>query len=380
MSRVLEYGMVGGSLDAFIGNAHRKAISLEGKARLVAGCFSRSYQKTLETGEALHLKKDRMYETLEEMAKKEGEREGGIDFVVIVTPNYAHYDACKAFIDAGINISCEKPLCVTLKQATELERLAKQKNLLFMVTYGYSGYVTAMQIRKMIADGVIGDVRMVMGEYPQGWLAKEDISGNKQGEWRTSPALSGNTNCLGDIGTHIENTVYRMTGLKIKKVLAKMEIIVPGRALDDNSTVMVEYNTGASGVYWSSQIAVGHDNSLRIRIYGSEGSLLWFQEESEKFQLMKHDGQVIEMHRGHPTIKPEAAKYERLPSGHGEGLIEAIGNFYDNYIDCLTAREDGVFTEDMIEYPTIEDGVDGVKYIEACLKSSENGNVWVDME
>lgn len=377
MSKTLKYGMVGGGQGSFIGNAHRRAIGLDGKARLVAGCFSRSYSNTLATGEALEITKDRLYETFEEMARIESTREDSIDFVVIATPNYAHYDACKAFLEAGIPVSCDKPLTVNLDEALELEKLAKEKNLQFMVTYAYSGHVTAMNIKAMIAAGEIGEVRTVMGEYPQGWLAFEDIVG-KQSEWRISPEMGGKTNALGDIGTHIENTIYRMTGLKIKKVLAKMEKIVPNRKLDDNSVVMIEYENGASGVYWASQIAIGHDNGLRIRIYGSKGSILWFQEQPEVINMAKEDGTLVELHRGHSSIKNYAAKYQRLPSGHPEGLLEAFANIYSNYIDCINAQKEGTFSVDMIEYPTVEDGVDGVRFIDACLKSSENGNVWTE--
>ncbi|MHB8061037.1 MAG: Gfo/Idh/MocA family protein, partial [Ruminiclostridium sp.] len=230
----------------------------------------------------------------------------------------------------------------------------------------------------MIAAGEIGEVRTVMGEYPQGWLAAEDVSGNKQGEWRTNPDMAGKTNALGDIGTHIENTIYRMTGLKIKKVLAKMEKVVPKRKLDDNSVVLVEYENGASGVYWASQIAIGHDNGLRVRIYGSKGSILWFQEQPEVINMAKEDGTLLEFHRGHSTIKKAAAKYQRLPSGHTEGLLEAIANIYSNFIDCINAQKEGNFSMDMVEYPTVEDGVDGVRFVEACLKSSKNGNVWTE--
>jgi predicted dehydrogenase len=378
MSKILKYGMVGGGQGAFIGVAHRKAIGLDGKARLVAGCFSRSYNNTLATGEALELEKNRLYKTYEEMARFEGSREDGIDFVVIVTPNYAHYGACKAFLEAGIHVSCDKPLTVSLEQALALEKLAKEKNLQFMVTYAYSGHVTAMHIKAMIAAGDIGEVRTVMGEYPQGWLAFEDVSGNKQGEWRINPEVAGKTNALGDIGTHIENTIYRMTGLKINRVLAKMDKVVPNRKLDDNSVVLVEYENGASGVYWASQIAIGHDNGLRVRIYGSKGSILWFQEQPEVIHMTKADGTMIELHRGHSTIKDCAAKYQRLPSGHTEGLLEAIANIYSNFIDCINAQTEGNFSGDMVEYPTVEDGVDGVRFVEACLKSSENGNVWTE--
>ncbi len=380
MAKVLKYGMVGGSLDALIGDAHRKAINIDAKATLVAGCFSRHYEKTLETGDALNLPTERLYHTYDEMAEKEAAREDCIDFVVIATPNYAHFAACKAFLNAGISVACDKPLCVEVAEAHELEALAKSKNLQFLVTYTYSGHVTAMAIRAMIAAGEIGEIRTIMGEYAQGWLAKEDITGDKQAEWRTDPVYSGKTNCIGDIGTHIENTVYRMTGLKIKKVLAKMEKIVPGRQLDDNATVLVEYDTGASGCYWSSQIAIGHDNGLRVRIYGSKGSILWFQENPEIFHVHRDDGVVQEIHRGHDLIPSCAARYERLPHGLTEGCLEAMANLYSSYIDCLIAEQEGRFTEDMIDYPTIADGVDGIMYVDACLRSSNNGNVWVDFE
>ncbi len=379
MKRMMTYGMVGGGTGAFIGDAHRKALALTGNARIAAGCFSRSYENTLATGAALYIDEDRLYRDYREMAKQESEREDKIDFVVVVTPNNSHFEICKAFLEAGIAVSCDKPVTVSLEEALELERLSLEKNLLFMVTYGYSGHVTAMHIRAMIQAGEIGNIRMVMGEYPQGWLAYEDVSGNKQGEWRTNPDLSGKTNALGDIGTHIENTVLRMTGLKISRLLSKMEKVVPGRTLDDNSVVMVEYENGASGLYWASQIAIGHDNGLRIRIYGSKGSILWFQENPEVITIVREDGTLTELHRGHGSIMPAAKKYERLPSGHTEGLLEAMGNLYVNFTDCLYAVLDGSFTPAMIEYPTIEDGVDGVRFIEACLRSSESGNVWVDM-
>jgi len=375
----LRYGMVGGGPGSFIGAVHRKAINLEGKAELVAGCFSRSLEKTKITAEELGIVMDRCYTTAEEMAQKEAARPDPIDFVVIVTQNYAHYTAAKAFLEAGITVVCEKPLTTTLEDALKLEALANEKDLLFFVTYGYAGHVTAMHCAELIKAGEIGEVRTVMGEYPQGWLAHEDVAGNGQAEWRVCPIMSGGTNALGDIGTHIENLVYRMTGLKIKKVLARMDKVVPGRTLDDNSFVMVEYENGGTGMYWASQIALGHDNGLRVRIYGSEGSILWFQENPEVVQIVKSDGTLTEVHRGHWNIAPGAAKYQRLPSGHTEGLIEAMGNFYVNFMDCLIAKRVGTLTPDMIQYPTLEDGIHGMEFIEACLKSAENGNIWVDI-
>lgn len=377
--RKLTYGMVGGGPGSFIGDAHRRSINLDGMATLVAGCFSRSMEKTLQTAKELHVAEDRCYANYEEMAKAEGARPDGIDFVVIVTPNYAHYGACKAFLEAGIHVSCDKPLCVTGEQASELEALAAEKGLLFMVTYTYMGHVTAKHAREIVKRGDIGKIRAVAAEYPQGWLAYEGEWGGKQGEWRCDPNLSGNTNCMGDLGTHVENAVATMTGLKIKRLLAKMDVVVPGRTLDDNDYVMVEYEGGATGLYWVSQVAIGHDNSLRVRIYGDGGSIQWFQEEPEKITVIKKDGSLTEHHRGYGSIAPGAAKYGRLPSGHPEGWLEAMGNLYRSFMQCILAKEDGSFTEDMIDYPTVHDGAEGIRFVEACLKSAKNGNVWVEL-
>ena len=372
----LNYGMVGGGPGSFIGDAHRRSINLDGQAQLVAGCFSRTLEKCRQTGAELGIAEDRCYATFEEMAKAEA---GKLDFVVVVTPNVSHYPVCKAFLEAGINVSCDKPLCLTVEQADELVALAKAKDLLFLVTYTYTGHVTAKHIRKFIEAGKLGKIRTVMAEYPQGWLAYEGEWGGKQGEWRCDPSLSGDTNCLGDLGTHIENAVATMTGLKIKRVLAKMDIVVPGRKLDDNDFVLVEYEGGATGMYWASQVAIGHDNSLRVRIYGDGGSIQWFQEEPEKITVIAKDGTLNELHRGYGSIAPGAAKYGRFPSGHPEGWFEAMGNLYRSFMECIAAKQDGTFTEDMIDYPTVADGAEGIRFMEACLKSARNGNIWVDL-
>ena len=260
MSSTLTYGMVGGGPGAFIGDAHRKAIAVDSSAKLVAGCFSRSPEKTKAQGEALGLEPARCYADYKEMAAAESQREDGIDFVVVVTPNATHYEICKAFLEAGIHVACDKPLATDSAQARELADLAEEKGLLFMVTYTYMGHVTAKYIRDLIKAGEIGTVRTVMAEYPQGWLYNENDWGGKQGEWRCDPARSGRVNCLGDLGTHVENAVATMTGLKVKRVLAKMDVVVPGRKLDDNDQILVEYEGGATGVNWTSQFAIGCDN------------------------------------------------------------------------------------------------------------------------
>ncbi len=375
----LTYGMVGGGPESFIGDAHRKALNIDGQTVLTAGCFSRTLEKCRVTGEALGVSDDRCYASFKEMAKAEAAREDGIDFVVVVTPNVSHYPVCKAFLEAGIHVVCDKPLCLEVAQAEELCKLAMEKNLLFMVTYTYMGHVTAKHIREYIRQGKLGKIRTVMAEYPQGWLAYEGEWGGKQGEWRCDPKQSGGTNCLGDLGTHIENAVATMTGLKVKRLLAKMDVIVPGRTLDDNDVVMVEYEGGATGCYWSSQVAIGHDNDLRVRIYGENGSIEWRQETCEKVTIIERDGTIIERHRGNGGIDPKAASYGRLPSGHTEGWLESMANLYCSYVNCLRAVKDGSFTADMIDFPTVHDGAEGIKFLHACLRSNANGNTWEEL-
>ena len=379
MSEILRYGMVGGGPGSFIGDAHRRAISLDGTAVLCAGVFSRSPEKSLETAKSLHLDPSRCYSDYQEMAEKEAARPDGIDFVVVVTPNVSHYEICKAFLEAGIHVACDKPLVTTAEEAEELKKIADEKGLLFMVTYTYTGHVTMKYMRDLVKNGEIGTVRTVMAEYPQGWLYNENDWGGKQGEWRCDPAQSGRVNCLGDLGTHVENAVATVTGLKIKRVLAKMDVVVPGRKLDDNDQILVEYEGGATGINWTSQFAIGCDNSLRLRIYGSKGTLLWFQETPEEVTLIREDGIARTIKRGYGAVTPDAAKYGRLPSGHTEGWLEAMGNLYDSFGACVLAKKEDRFTPDLIDYPTIEEGVAGLKYVEACLKSSENGNVWVEL-
>ena len=375
----LRYGMVGGGPESFIGDAHRKAINIDALATLTAGCFSRTPEKCRVTGQLLGVAEDRCYASYEEMARAEAARADGIDFVVVVTPNVSHYPICKAFLEAGIHVSCDKPLCLEVWQAEELEQLAKEKGLLFLVTYTYMGHVTAKHIRDYIAAGKLGKIRTVMAEYPQGWLAYEGEWGGKQGAWRCDPAQSGGVNCLGDLGTHVENAVSTLTGLKIKRVLAKMDVVVPGRVLDDNDVVMVEYEGGATGLYWTSQFAIGHDNDLRVRIYGENGSILWSQENCEKVTMIARDGTITERHRGNGGIEAGAAAYGRLPSGHTEGWLESMGNLYKSFICCVKAKKDGSFTPEMIDFPTVSDGAEGVKFVHACLRSNREGNIWVEL-
>ena len=376
MKRILSYGMAGGGKGSLIGPAHREAIGLDGRAVLKAGCFSRDADNNRQTGAEWGVDTDRIYEDFREMAKAESCRYDGIDFVVIVTPNVSHYAIARAFLEAGIAVVCDKPLAVTVEQAEELYELARQKGILFMVTYVYSGYTMVRQARCMVQKGMIGQIRTIAAEYPQGWLAEEDMSGNRQAAWRLDPEQAGKSNTLADI----ENTVYRMTGLSVCRLLARMEHVVPGRKLDDNSAVWVEYDNGASGMYWASQIAIGHDDGLRVRIYGEEGSLHGFQEGGEKLLYYKKDGTRMELHKGDAILDPKAAVYDRMPCGHSEGWIGALANHYCNFIECLRAKQAGEAWEQMKEFPDAHDGVLGMRFIEACVESQENGNVWVVMQ
>ncbi len=375
----ITYGMVGGGPGSFIGEAHRRAINLDDSAKIVAGCFSRDAEKNLSTGVALRIPEDRCYSSYEQMAIMESQRPDPIDFVIVVTPNVTHYPICKTFLKAGIHVVCDKPLCFTTQQAQELCRLAEEKNLLFMVTYTYMGHVIVKHIREYIASGKIGKIRTVMAEYPQGWLAHEGESGGKAGSWRCDPSQSGGVNCLGDLGTHVENAVATMTGLKIKRVLAKMDVVVPGRVLDDNDVVLLEYEGGATGCYWSSQFAIGHANDLRVRIYGEKGSILWSLERSEHVTVIEEDGTTVTLQRGGVNIDSSAAAYNRLPAGHAEGWLESMANLYRSYVRCVRAYREGNFTHNMIDYPTVKDGLDGIKFIEACLKSQKEGNIWIEV-
>ena len=376
----LRYGMIGGGQGAFIGDVHRKSIALDGLAELTAGCFSRSVDNTVATGKALGLAPDRCYKTFEEMAEGEAKRPDKIDFVVIVTPNDSHFAAAKAFLNSGIHVVCDKPLTWEVAEAQELADLAKKNKLLFGVTYTYTGYPAVKHIREMIRKGEIGEIRFVNAEYPQEWLATPIEKGDaKQAKWRTDPKISGKSNCVGDIGSHAENMVSYMTGLKIKSLCARLDKFVEGRVLDDNASIMVEYEGGAKGMYWSSQIAVGYDNALRVRIFGSKGTIQWFQELPNYIEIFKLDKPKEYWSRGRDGFYPHAQSYSRIPGGHPEGYFEALGNLYKTYMGALTKLKAGQTpSEADLDFPAAEMGIDGVKFINKCVESSGKGAVWVN--
>ena len=376
----LKYGMIGGGQGAFIGDVHRKSISLDGLAELAAGCFSRFSENTLATGRALGVSADRCYKTFEEMAEQEAKRPDKIDFVVIVTPNNSHFAAAKAFLTRGIHVMCDKPLTCELAEAEELAELAKKNKLLFGVTYTYTGYPAVKHIRELIKKGEIGDIRFVNAEYPQEWLATPAEKGdNRQAKWRADPNISGKSNCVGDIGSHIENMVSYMTGLRIKSLAARLDKIVEGRVLDDNASVMIEYNGGAKGLYWSSQIAVGYDNALRVRVFGSKGTIQWSQELPNYFDLFKLGQPGERWSRGRDGFYPHAQGYSRIPSGHPEGYFEALANIYKTFIGALAKIKAGQTPgEADMDFPGVDMGVDGVKFINKCVESSDSGAVWIN--
>ena len=376
----LKYGMVGGGQGSFIGDVHRKSIAMDSLAELIAGCFSRSADNTIATGAALGLTPERCYKSFEEMAEKEANRPDKIDFVVIVTNNNTHYAAAKAFLTRGFHVFCEKPLCWEISEAQELLDLAKKNKLLFGVNYSYTGYPAVKQIREMISKREIGEIRFVNAEYPQEWLATPLEKGDsKQAKWRTDPNMAGKVNCLGDIGSHIENMISYTKGLRIKSVCARLDKIVEGRVIDDNASIMLEYEGGAKGIYWSSQIAVGYDNALWIRIFGSKGTIQWAQELPNYFEVFKIGQPNEHWSRGKDTFYPHAQSYSRIPSGHPEGYFEAFANIYKTFTGALSKIKAGETPDKAdMDFPGLEMGLDGVKYINKCVESSSKGAVWVN--
>ncbi|MCJ7488082.1 MAG: Gfo/Idh/MocA family oxidoreductase, partial [Candidatus Aminicenantes bacterium] len=335
----LRYGMVGGGQGAFIGDVHRKAIALDGKAEIVCGAFSQNYDNTLATGESLGLPRDRLYRTFEDMIRAEAGRPDRPHFISIVTPNSTHCAAAKLALEHGFAVVCEKPLATNSRDAADLVCLVRETGLLFCVTYAYSGYPMVKHIRDIVARGELGDIRFVNGEYPQEWLAtKLEDTGQKQAAWRTDPTLAGISNCVGDIGSHIEFMVGHMTGLGIESLCARLDRFGPGRPLDDNATIMINYKDGARGVYWSSQIALGHDNALRLRIYGTKGAVEWFQETPNTARVSFLDRPTGTISRGRDPMSPRAQGLSRLPSGHPEGYFEGFANIYSTFITALAKK------------------------------------------
>lgn len=380
-SGVLRFGMVGGAAGSLIGDVHRKGALFDDQAQLVAGSFSANFERTLHTGERLGLDRERLYGTFEEMAEKEAEREDPIDFVVIVTPNFLHYAAARAFLLQGIHVVCDKPLTLTVEEAEELARLAQEQGLLFCVTYTYSQCAALKQAQLMIKNGEIGDIQVVMAEYSQGWLATDlENQGNKQASWRTDPKRSGVSNCVGDIGTHIEHTISYVTGLEIEALSARLDHFGGNdRPLDTNAVIMLRYTNGAIGSYWCSQVAVGYDNGFMIRIFGTKGTIEWRQEEPNYLDVLKLGQPRQRLSRGNDYLYPEAAAISRLPAGHPEGYCETFANLYLKFTSALLKLKQGSEpSEADSDFPDAADGIRGVRFVHACVESSQLGSTWVE--
>ncbi|MDL2293014.1 Gfo/Idh/MocA family oxidoreductase [Ruminococcaceae bacterium OttesenSCG-928-D13] len=379
----LRYGMVGGGLNAFIGGVHRQAISFEGTADLVAGCFSSDAAANKECGAFYRMADDRVYASFDEMAKAEGAREDKIDFVTVVTPNILHYAAAKAFLEQGIHVFCEKPLCFEVDEAKELKKLAEEKGLLFGVGYSYSGNVMVKQARELVQKGVIGEVINVNAEYLQEWLIDDigagDQTMNKLSVWRKDPKVAGISNCVGDIGTHIENTVSYITGLRVKRLAAMLDYY--GQPLDLNANILVEFDNGSHGVFASSQVCVGHMNGLVVRIFGTKGAIEWVQE-NPNILYVTLKGQPMQIYnRGMAYVEDYPASLSRIPSGHPEGLYVAFANMYHAFINAVLNKVNGKpLGKEELDFPTVDDGVAGVEFIQAAVKSARNGATWVDVE
>jgi len=379
LSNRLTYGMVGGGVGSFIGPVHKAAIAIDHSADLVCGSFSRDKEKNLATGLDWQIAHDRIYTDFEQMAKAEAKRPDGIDFVVIVIPNNLHYKCSKAFLENGINVVCDKPLAFTPEEGYELMKLASEKGLEFMVTYTYTGYPMVNEAKRIIADGEIGAIRMVMAEYPQGWLAdRAEDTDNKQAQWRVDPERAGLSCCVGDIGTHVENMVHYVTGLEIDRLSASLDSFVEGRKLDDNARINIEYKGGAKGIYWSSQIAISEENGLKFRIYGTKGALEWEQEKPNVLVYKRKDLPTQIYTRGNGYLSVSAQQLTRIPAGHPEGYFEAFGNLYKNYCQKLSAKKNGKAITENVTFTDVVDGTRGIKFVHDCVKSSNQDGAWVD--
>jgi predicted dehydrogenase len=372
----LTYGMVGGGEGALIGKAHRTSMALNGDCRLMAGAFSSSAEKNLSSGRGLGVSDDRIYPAFFEMAQTEAAREDGIDFVVIVTPNHLHFSAAKAFLEQGIHVVCDKPLTISSAEGLELKRLAADHDCLFMVTYTYTGHAMAREARRIVIGGGIGEVTMVMAEFATGWLLDApEKHGNIQALWRTDPKRTGISNCVGDIGTHVENMVSFITGLKIKKLIANLDIVGQDRQLDDNAQVLVKYDNGASGIYWTCQVAAGYENGFKVRVFGTAGSIAFDQENPDYLHLAKNGEPPQLLARG--ANYGAAAGISRLSAGQTEGYYVAFANLYAMFTKALKQKKKGkTVDQGAAGYPTLDDGIAGVRFVEACVQSMGAGNVW----
>ncbi|MBN1836181.1 MAG: Gfo/Idh/MocA family oxidoreductase [Spirochaetales bacterium] len=378
--RKLKYGMVGGGPGAFIGGVHRMVAALDQKMELVAGAFSSSPEKSRQQGAELLLDPKRVYGSYQEMVEKEAKLPEGqrIDFVSIVTPNYMHFPPAKAFLEAGFNVVCDKPMTTTVEEAEELCRLVTKHGAVFALTHNYTGYPLVKQARAFVKEGKLGKIRKVVVEYPQGWLSTPvDVEGQKQAEWRTDPARAGVSSCMGDLGSHAENLARYITGLEIEELCADMTTFVPGRRLEDDANVLIHYQGGARGVLYASQISPGEENNLRIRVYGEEGALEWHQENPNYLYLRYLDRPSEVYTRGSGYLGEAAQAATRIPTGHPEGYLEAFANIYKAAGNTMIARISGAKPTAMdLDFPSVQDGAVGVSFIHKTVESGRKRG-WV---
>ncbi|QHT72204.1 Gfo/Idh/MocA family oxidoreductase [Rhodocytophaga rosea] len=375
-------GMVGGGKDAFIGGIHRMAANLDGEIELVCGAFSSSPEKSKASGESLYLPANRVYGSFEEMIQKEKQLPEGerMDFVSIVTPNHMHFPPAKMALENGFHVVCDKPMTLNLKEAKELRDLVKKTGLLFCLTHNYTGYPMVKEARHMIKDGKLGKIRKIVVEYPQGWLATKVE--NKQADWRTDPARSGIAGCMGDIGTHAENLAEYITGLKITEMCADLTTFVEGRRLDDDGNVLLRFENGAKGVLHASQISVGEENGLNIRVYGETGGLKWRQEEPNTLIATWLDKSAQNLRPGVGQNYESTKRHIRVPPpGHPEGYLEAFASLYRNFAITLRSRLKGENPDPIyLDFPSADDGVRGMVFIETVVASSNSKEKWLKVQ
>ena len=374
-------GMVGGGRGAFIGAVHRMAANLDGKIELVAGCFSSDPEKSRLSGEDFFIDPSRVYDSYETMAEKEGALPLGerIDFVSIVVRNDLHVKVAKAFLEAGINVICEKPLSYSLEEGKELAAIVKESGKVFALTHNYTGYPMVKEARAMVKQGKLGRILKIVAEYPQGYA----ITALQEGEdgaisnWRMDPSISGISNCIGDIGSHAENLARYITGLEIDEMAAELSTFIPGRPLDDDGNILVRYEGGAKGIIYSSQISTGDENNLNIRVYGTEASIEWHQEHPNELIVKFAEKPREVWRRGNAYNGPEAVKNTRLPFGHPEAFIEAFANLYLAAAEAITDEIEGNYPrEEGYDFPDITDGLAGMAFIEAAVESSKQNSAW----
>ena len=376
----LRFGIVGGGIGSFIGNAHLHGAQMDGLAVLSAGCFSRDAEKNREAGERWQAPNDRLYADYREMAEAESRRPDGIDFIVIATPNKTHYPIAKTFLDHGIHVSCDKPVAMNVEEALELQVLAQEKGLHFGVSYTYVNYPLVHQMREMIDRGDIGKILTVMAEYPQNWVIDSLNAGNDVAHaWRFDKSQAGESAATADIGTHLTCPIERGTGLKTQKVLANLSRIPADMPLDTNTQVLLRLSGDVPGMLWASQVAIGHECSVSLRVFGDQGALEWCHDQPNQLKYTDSNGPEVWMTAGQPVLGERARSMTRIAAGHPEGFFEAFGCYYRGFCMEILHRK-GETDMDILPHPTIEDGIHSMRFVNACLQSHRGGNVWVDVE